>query len=101
MYTATLISVFGSVASPIATIVLTVLADIYVKLSHALVEEAKRAKFASVFVDFFASGNTIEIDLCFRTETGKTVKRHFSIDLHFYSRIFVESLGHGANSVKR
>lgn len=48
---ATLASSIGSVASAIATIVLVVLTAKYVRLTHALVEESRQAKYPNVFVD--------------------------------------------------
>ena len=48
---ATLAGVIGSVASAVATIVLAVLTGRYVRLTKALVEEAKASKHPNVFVD--------------------------------------------------
>jgi hypothetical protein len=47
----TLAGVIGSVASAVATIVLAVLTGRYVRLTNALVEEAKASKHPNVFVD--------------------------------------------------
>lgn len=165
MDTSAIVSLVGSTASAVATVVLVFLTGKYVRLTHALVEETQSAKFPNVFVDiefdsfgvkfivgnagassaldvkfnirdsvpwrkldnhptgitslaivqhgisylapgrilkfhagfverdvdFFASGNTVEIDLTFDTETGKTVTRQFSIDLHSYSGVLYES----------
>ncbi len=165
MSTSTIVTLIGSTATAVATVILAVLTGKYVKLTHALVEETQSAKFPNVFVDiefdsydvkfivgnagsspaldvrftvqdsvpwrqienfpcgiaslsivqhgisylapgrilkflagyvqhdidFFASGNTIEVGLTFSTETGKTVSRQFSIDLHSYSGVLYES----------
>lgn len=47
----TLAGVIGSVVSAVATIVLAVLTGRYVRLTNALVEEAKASKHPNVFVD--------------------------------------------------
>lgn len=51
MQTSELITVIGSAASAIATVLLAILTAKYVKLTHALVEEAKAAKRPNVYVD--------------------------------------------------
>lgn len=165
MDTPDLVSLIGSTASAVATVILAGLTAWYVRLTHALVEEARSNKFPNVFVDiefdshgvkfvlgnagsspaldirlrvtdsvpwkqmqghptglseiavvkhgigylapgrvlkfqagyvsydpdFFATGNTIEIEMSFSTEAGKSVTRHFSIDLHSYSGVLLES----------
>lgn len=175
MDTPTIVSLFGSTASAVATIILAVLTGRYVKLTHALVEETRSSKFPNVFadlefdshsvkfivgnagsspaldvkfkvkdmvpwqqvgsrptglaelavvqygiaylapartlkfqagflrhdVDFFAAGNTIEIEMTFRTESDKTVTRQFSIDLHSYSGVLFESFTHPEREIAR
>lgn len=66
MDTSALVSLIGSTASAIATVLLVGLTAWYVRLTHALVEEAKAAKRPNVFVDLefdtfdvkFLVGNT-------------------------------------------
>ena len=66
MDTPTLVSLVGSTASAVATVLLTALTAWYVRLTHTLVQEAKSAKLPNVFVDLefdsidvkFIIGNT-------------------------------------------
>ena len=51
MDTPGLLSLVGSLASTLATIVLVFLTGKYVRLTHALVEEARVAKYPNVYVD--------------------------------------------------
>lgn len=165
MDTSAIVTLVGSTATAVATVILAFLTGKYVKLTHAMVEETQSAKFPNVFVDiefdsfhvkfivgnagsspaldvrfdvqdsvpwqrsdkyptgltslaivqhgisylapgrvlkfhagyiqrdidFFASGNTIEVGLTYGTESGKKVSRQFSIDLHSYSGVLFES----------
>jgi hypothetical protein len=165
MQTSDVINLIGTTVSAAATVLLAVLTARYVKLTHALVDETRSAKFPNVFVDieidlssvkfivgnagssgaldirlavtdsvpwlgigkrptgiaslpivqngisylapgrilkfraghvkpdadFFAAGNTIEVELSFSTETGRRLKRQFSIDLNSYSSVLYES----------
>lgn len=175
MYTPTIVTLVGSTASAVATVILAVLTGWYVKLTHALVEEARSNKFPNVFadiefdshsikfvignagsspaldvkfkvkdsvpwqqiqnhptglselavvkhgigylapgrvlkfqaghvrydVDFFAEGNTIEIEITFSTEAKKPVTRQFSIDLYSYSGVLFESFSDPEREVAR
>lgn len=165
MDTPALVSLIGSTASAVATVILAGLTAWYVRLTHALVEETRTNRFPNVFADiefdshsvkfvlgnagsspaldvklkvtdsvswrqiqgnptglseisvvkhgigylapgrvlkfqagyvtydadFFAKGNTIEIEIAFTTEAGKSVTRQFSIDLQSYSGVLFES----------
>lgn len=160
-----LISLLVSSISATTTIALVILTAKYVKLTHALVEEAKVSKYPNIYVDlefdeaevkfivgnsggsaamdikinvtdsvpwrkvqqfqtgitsisavengisylapgrilkfqagyvercpeFFAKGSTIDIALTFKTETGKVLHRQYTIELHSYSNILLET----------
>ncbi len=165
MDTPALLSLTGSLASTLATIILVFLTGRYVKLTHALVEEARVAKYPNVYVDvefnetdvkfivgnsgetaaadiqfnvkdtvpwrkiekfptgiksisavesgisylapgralkfqagyvernptFFAEGSTIDISLTFKTETGVSLHRQYTIELRSYAGILLET----------
>lgn len=165
MDTPALLSLIGSLSSALATVILVFLTGRYVRLTHALVQEAKLAKYPNVFVDvefdeidvkfivgnsgstpaldvtfnvkdsvpwrklkdfpsglasisavqkgiaylapgrtlkfqagyvdydpkFFADGSTIDIALSFKTESGQTLNRQFTIELRSYAGILLES----------
>ena len=76
MDTASILSAVGAVASAIATIVLVGLTGRYVKLTHALVEESRQAKYPNVFVDVEFD----EIDVKFLVGNSGTTP---ALDIHF------------------
>jgi hypothetical protein len=51
MDTSAIVTLVGSTASAVATVILAFLTSKYVRLTHALVEETRSAKFPNVFVD--------------------------------------------------
>lgn len=57
------LAAISSVASAIATVVLAVLTGRYVRLTHALVEEARVAKYPNVFIDLEFEWSEVKLSI--------------------------------------
>ena len=78
MDTAAIVSLIGSTASALATVVLVVLTGKYVRLTHALVEETRSAKFPNVFVDIEFDSSRVKF-IVGNAGTSSAVNVSFSI----------------------